>query len=93
MTAPRPKGHWPRGKRRNNPGIPDRALGVLLARARRAIEESPSTAEPTIRRAAAACGVSDRTLRRWLAGVHTPGEIHVIRLQGYLHHHGSQRRK
>ena len=61
----KPKGHWPRGRRRNP------SPGVLIIRLRRALRHI----EPgrVSRRALADyLGVSVRTVCRWLAGIDWP---------------------
>jgi len=59
------KGHWPAGKRRNNP----RGWSLLLGRLKKYVDQRASLKET-----ARAIGVNDRTLRRWLAGEDVPGE-------------------
>lgn len=66
----KPKGHWPAGKPRHRPIAPAR-----LARVRAWFERHRQTwgaNERSIAPVAAAIGVSDRTLRRWLSGEDHP---------------------
>ena len=58
-------GHWPAGKRRNNP----RGWSLLLVRLKKYVAQRASARET-----ARAIGVSDRTLRRWLNGEDVPGD-------------------
>lgn len=53
------RGHWTRGKRRNKP----RGWPLLMERLAKYVAQRASARET-----ARAIGVSDRTLRRWLAG-------------------------
>jgi transcriptional regulator with XRE-family HTH domain len=67
----RTKGHWPKGKPRNTPIAPAR-----VARVRRFFAEqrvvSGRANDRSFKRVAAAVGVSDRTLRRWVSGERNP---------------------
>lgn len=69
------RGHWPKGKSRNAGAVQQqrrakRALNSL----RKALKPTtvPGPADLTCRRVAAALGVSDRTVRRWLSGEDWP---------------------
>jgi len=72
------KGHWPRGKPRHPDTATRRARRQLadirrfLRRTRRAGTPQLGANPTSIRSAAAAIGVSDRTIRRWLAARHHP---------------------
>lgn len=74
------KGHWPRGKPRH-PETATLSARKQLVRLRRFFTRhgggSGPRSNPVSRRAAAlTVGVSDRTLRRWLAGTHHPDPAH-----------------
>jgi len=69
------RGHWTKGKRRNNP----RGWKVLLALLKRYVRERASG-----RKTAVAIGVSDRTLRRWISGEDVAGEEHAAQLRELL---------
>lgn len=73
------KGHWPAGKRRNQP-LPQRQINGLMRRLRKATE----TEDHSLRSCAAEIGVSDRTLRRWIAGEDNPSAEHLVLLQQWL---------
>jgi transcriptional regulator with XRE-family HTH domain len=79
----KPRGHWPLGKKRN-PKMPAR----LKTRIRKRITPIAGGAYPddvhTVKSIARAIGVSDRTLRRWLAGEDNPSSDHVRRLEEWL---------
>lgn len=62
-------GHWPRGKRRN----PDRGnWSMVRLTLARFIDDHLRRGEISYRALAADLGVSDRTVRRWLAGEDRP---------------------
>lgn len=69
------KGHWPAGKRRNNP----RGWPLLLGRLKKYCEQRDS-----VKGAARAIGVCDRTLRRWLTGEDVPGEESAAQVRHLL---------
>jgi len=69
------RGHWPAGKPRNPPPPPDLIAGMIdLYQAERA----------SLRYMAAKIGVSDRTLRRWLAGEDHPHVSMYRRIEALL---------
>lgn len=74
------KGHWKAGKARHPkmPAALKRNIRKLVSGAGRVAdgEDRP----PSIRSIAAEIGVSDRTLRRWLAGEDNPSPDHLARL-------------
>ncbi len=74
-TAKSKKGHWPAGRRRNNP----RGWPLLLARLKKYVAQRASCNET-----ARAIGVSDRTLRRWLSGEDLPGEESAAQIRELL---------
>ena len=69
------KGHWPAGRRRNNP----RGWSLLLGRLKKYVDQRASA-----RQTARSLGVSDRTLRRWLDGEHVGGEEHAAQIRELL---------
>jgi hypothetical protein len=90
LAMPVPKGHWPKGKRRNVPGCTAESLSALRLKVGGVLEADSGSA---IRRdplawsrksLAAWLGVSDRTLRRWLAGEDFPPAGHVTKLRVWL---------
>lgn len=72
------RGHWPRGRRAHP--RPPRGLLRALARAL----EQPERGSVSIRAAAEACRVSDRTVRRWLAGEDWPAPVSARRLERWV---------
>lgn len=69
------RGHWPKGKSRNaGAAAQQRRAQRALNALRKALKTTtvPSPTDLTRRRVAAALGVSDRTVRRWLSGEDWP---------------------
>lgn len=71
------KGHWPHGKRRHDlPGWPTTlsTLAVIVSErmSRRSVSEH--------------VGVSERTIRRWLAGEDIPSPAHAARVRAFIRH-------
>lgn len=62
------KGHWPRGKRRN----PDERVELLRRTTARLLRRRLTPKKISRKALARAIGVSDRTVRRWLAGEDLP---------------------
>lgn len=71
------KGHWPRGKRRNE------AARLLIARTKRVLAH-PVRGKVSLRAAAAKIGVAPRTLARWIAGEDFPTEEGRRRWEAWL---------
>lgn len=76
-SKPPQKGHWPRGKPRHPETATLTARKQLVRLQRFFVRHGGGVrANPVSRRAAAIeVGVSDRTLRRWLAGTHHPNPV------------------
>ncbi len=77
------RGHWPSGKPRNaqTPAQRKRARRVL-SRLERALPARPSRTAVISRRIVAdRLGISDRTLRRWLAGEDWPPPHRVVAIE------------
>lgn len=74
------RGHWPAGRRRHSPGTEyDRLLDRLRERLDRRVWGKVSC-----RVLADWCGVSDRTVRRWLSGQHLPEARQTMRISSWL---------
>lgn len=67
------RGHWPRGKRRSD--LDEKTRRQLIARIRVACDRGLS-----LKAIAEAIRVSDRAVRRWLAGDHYPMKRSVRRM-------------
>lgn len=80
------RGHWPRGKRRNQP-LPQRQINGLMRRLKNKLTPGAKTEGQSINQTAREIGVSDRTLRRWLAGEDNPSAAHLVLLQAWLDGH------
>ena len=80
-----PKGHWTKGKPRNNPGVARRELNELLRRIRRLIgRPNYRGSGPSARHLASHCRVDDRTVRRWVAGERLPDARSVRLMREYV---------
>ncbi|MGH8562734.1 MAG: helix-turn-helix domain-containing protein [Gammaproteobacteria bacterium] len=66
-------GHWPEGKRRREAPLP--------AELRRRILAARKAGEMSLRSLARQAGISDRALRRWLAGEDWPAREKVAALR------------
>lgn len=74
-------GHWPRGKRRNE----DRGdWSGLRLRLRRLIDDHWQQGVVSIRAAAEAVGVSDRSIRRYLSGEDRPAPETQEAIAGWI---------
>lgn len=80
-----------RGVRLHSPGVTDRELSTLLGEISTALRSSPERGRVSLRALAAHCSVSDRTVRRWLAGEDMPDSRAVRRLSAWLRSVGSVR--
>jgi hypothetical protein len=69
------RGHWPKGKKRNNP----RGWTMLLERLKKYVAQ-----RSTLRGTAAAIGVDPRTLGRWLKGEDVPGDEAAAQIRELL---------
>jgi hypothetical protein len=80
------RGHWPKGKRRNDPGRKWPAVRKRLDRLLRTPDTGPID-ESRPRRSQIGLGryldVSDRTIRRWLRGEQLPSEESVERIVAF----------
>lgn len=76
-------GGWPKGRRQHALGISPRAYHSLLAEIMSAVRE-PVPGERSVRVVAAHCGVSARTVGRWLDGTDWPPASMVRRLQAWI---------
>ena len=63
------KGHWPKGKRRNNP----RGWSLLLERLRKYVNQRETKAAT-----ARSIGVDQHTLNRWLSGEEHAAQIREL---------------
>lgn len=70
----KPRGHWPKNKRRNPPAT------LLLARLRRILKH-PIPGKISRRAIAKKIGVDTRTLCRWLSGEDYPSQEYHARLE------------
>lgn len=85
------RGHWTAGKRRND------FDGAAIERLRRLLGKRHTGNSPrriprkqrVSRKAAAlACGVSDRTIRRWLSGEDWPSRVSAAKLAKWIEARG-----
>jgi hypothetical protein len=64
----RAKGHWPKGKRRND----REGVAGLIVRTKRLLGRRAAPGKVSLRALAAAMGVDARSVSRWLAGEDVP---------------------
>lgn len=77
------KGHWPKGKRRNQP-LPQRQINGLMRRVKARITPGTRREGQSAKQTAREIGVSDRTLHRWLTGEDNPSAAHLVLIQAWL---------
>jgi len=74
------KGHWPKGKRRNDPGVTPRELRKILQMFLRCkISHGYG-----YRELAEELGRESRTLRRWISGEDWPDKRDVLKLRRFI---------
>lgn len=67
----KPKGHWPKGKRRN----PDRGdWGIVLLSLTTLLDHHSEPGRISVRALGGVLGVSDRAVHKWLRGINRPDE-------------------
>lgn len=81
-SASKPKGHWPRGRRRHDPSsnwdvIRSRLWLLLDKRGTGSDRTLPASRRVSRHALAKRMRVSDRTVRRWLAGEDFPTARHA----------------
>jgi transcriptional regulator with XRE-family HTH domain len=74
------RGHWPAGKPRN----PTTGVKTAVAALQRLLTKHRTPGKISARALAAAIGVSDRTVRRWLAGEDVPSPDFVERINEWM---------
>lgn len=77
-----PRGHWPRGRRRNP--ITPRGWERLRAAIAAILPDAPRHGRLSRRALARYLGVSDRTVRRWLDGTDYPSAEYLPGLRAWL---------
>ena len=77
------KGHWPKGKRRNQ-SLPQRQINGLMRRVKNKLNPGKRKEGQSLNQTAREIGVSTRTLRRWLDGEDNPSAAHMVKLQAWL---------
>lgn len=79
------KGHWPKGKPRNHPGIPDDDLNALLLKIRIICRHPDRTGRgPSYTHLGRTLGVDQRTIRRWCLDGRKPDRVHIAGLRAYV---------
>lgn len=73
------RGHWPKGRRRH--ATNERAAKRVLATLAALLKGGPQYGRISRRKLAETIGVSDRTVRRWLAGEDLPAPDSLILLR------------
>lgn len=77
------KGHWTKGKPRST--VDPRLWGLLRQRLKMLLDEFRIPGSLSIRGLAARVGVTDRTMRRWLAGEDLPPAEAMATMRQWFH--------
>ena len=77
------RGHWPKGKRRNEASA--KIWGPLRARLAALLAEHPLPGVRSLRAMASRADVSDRAVRRWMADEDMPPPPAVAELRLWYH--------
>lgn len=87
----KPKGHWPRGKRRNGTDPASAALVLEAVRQKLGAQHTGAGGAAvhaarriSVRALAAAVGVNERTVRRWLSGEDMPPADRLLAVQSWV---------
>jgi hypothetical protein len=90
MAHTKTKGHWRKGRRRNDPGPEWRQIRTTLARL---LYYHAKPKVISLRAAAAHVGVDPRTMSRWLDGTDFPSPDSTQLIKGFLRKHDHLRAK
>ncbi|MDR3634365.1 MAG: helix-turn-helix domain-containing protein [Isosphaeraceae bacterium] len=88
MDVSAPRGHWTKGKRRSS--LSPAVWSALRQRIVDLLDEAPLPEVRSMRALATLLGVTDRTVRRWLAGEDLPPPNAMARLRAW---HAEQRKR